>query len=315
MRNGTAPIFSLIGLQKGLRQDELRSCLMEKGVFYLKEHGISETEHQVARETTMNFFEHGSEEGKASVTNAIPGIRRGYSKLEAESTAKVTNTGKYSDYSMAYSMGISGNLFPSAEFEKVWTLYFGRVYGAAQDVAREVLKAIGACCEGGIDSFLDCDPVMRFRYYPEVPEYRCSEQEPLRMAPHYDLSIVTLIHQTPCPNGFVSLQCEVGGTFVDLPPMPDSLVVVCGAILTLVSRGKAKAPKHQVLSPSSTQRLGSSRTSTVFFLRPKSDFTFSIPLAKAFGFDISLAGDTATFKDWIGGNYINLHTKPEGAVT
>uniref|UniRef100_A0A914VNZ3 Fe2OG dioxygenase domain-containing protein n=1 Tax=Plectus sambesii TaxID=2011161 RepID=A0A914VNZ3_9BILA len=211
-------------------------------------------------------------------------------------------------------MGISDNLFPSPEFEQVWTHYFSQMYGAAQETAREVLNTMGAYCEGGIDSFLDCDPMLRFRYFPEVPEHRCAELQPLRMAPHYDLSIVTLIHQTPCPNGFVSLQCNIGGTFVDVPPIPSSVVVVCGAVSTLVCGGKVKAPNHQVLAPASKQRVGSSRTSSVFFLRPKSDFTVSIPLAKTCGFNTSLTGDTATFKDWIGGNYINLHTKNGGAV-
>jgi deacetoxycephalosporin-C synthase/deacetoxycephalosporin-C hydroxylase len=282
---------------------------MEKGVFYLKECGVSDDEHQLARTVAMNFFEHGSEEEKASVITGIPGIRRGYSKLEAESTAQVTNSGEYSDYSMCYSMGTSGNLFPSPEFKQVWTNYYNRMYSAAQETARVVLNATEATCEGGIDSLLDCDPVLRFRYFPEVPEHRCAEFEPLRMAPHYDISIVTLIHQTPCPNGFVSLQYDVGGTFVDLPHVPASVVVLCGAVATLVSGGKVKAPTHRVLAPTSEQRVGSSRTSSVFFLRPKFDFTISIPLAKACGLNISLTGDTALFKDWIGGNYINLHTK------
>jgi deacetoxycephalosporin-C synthase len=106
----------------------------------------------------------------------------------------------------------------------------------------------------------------------------------------------------------VSLQCGIGDRFVDLPYVPDALVVICGAILALVSDGTAKAPKHQVLAPPSEQRAGCNRTSCVFFLRPRPDFRFSIPLARSCGFDIGLTGETATFKDWIGGNYLNLHT-------
>lgn len=309
MAGTTVPIFSFVELQKDLHRDEFRSCLMEKGVFYLKEAPVLEAEHRLAATTIMNFLAHASDTEKASVANTNPRVRRGYSRLEAESTAQVTNTGQYSDYSMAYSMGVSDNLFPSPEFEEVLTPYFSRTYGAAREIARMVLDVAGARCEGGVDSFLDCDPVFRFRYFPEVPEHRCAERQPLRMASHYDLSIVTLIHQQPCPNGFVSLQCEVGGVFVDLPFVPNSLVVMCGAVSTLVSGGKIRAPKHRVLAPGLEQRAGSSRTSSVFFLRPKSDFTFSVPLAKACGFDVSLGSDTATFRDWIGGNYVNLSTK------
>ena len=309
-----ALIFSLAELEKGLCQVEFRHCLTEAGVFYLKDYGVPEGQHQQARETIMRFFEHSSEGEKKSVINTIPNIRRGYSELESESTAKITNTGDYTDYSVNYSMGLSGNLFPSREFEDAIAPHFRSFYGVAQRTGRQVLNTIGINSHQDIDSFLECDPVWRFRYFPEVPEHRSAEHQPLRMAPHYDLSIITLIHQTPCPNGFVSLQCEINGTYVDLPPVPNSLIVFCGAVLALVSDGQTKAPKHKVLAPSSIQRVGSSRTSSVFFLRPKSSFTFSVPLAKACGFDVSLAGETATFQEWIGGNYVNLHTKNSEAL-
>jgi deacetoxycephalosporin-C synthase len=162
---------------------------------------------------------------------------------------------------------------------------------------------------GRVDSFLDCDPLLRFRYYPDVPEQRCAEYQPLRVAAHYDISIVTMIHQTPCANGFVSLQCEVGGDYVDLPHIPDACVVQCGAILAIVSDGKTKAPKHQVSAPPSKLRVGSARSANIFFLRPRPEFSFSVPLAKACGFDVTLTGETATFQEWVGGNYANMHEK------
>jgi len=309
MNDTTVPTFDLTELQNGVRQDEFRSCLLEKGVFYLKGSGLAEADHKSAREAAVGFFEHGSAEERKAVTSPIPTIRRGYSGLESESTAQITNTGKYSDYSMSYSMGTSDNLFPTPEFEATWTRYFDKLYGATQKVARQVLDAAGARPEGGLNAFLDCEPLLRLRYFPEVPEDRVAEEQPLRMAPHYDLSIVTLIHQTPCPNGFVSLQCEVGGTFVELPAIPDTMLVFCGAVSTLAADGKVKAPKHHVASPAQDQRVGSSRTSSVFFLRPNSDFAFSVPRAKELGFDVSLPGDIATFNDWIGGNYINIRKK------
>src|SRR5438105_347168 len=213
-----APIFSLSELEKGLCQAQFRRCLTEAGVFYLKDYGVSEDQHRQARETIMHFFEHSSEDEKKSVVNTIPNIRRGYSQLESESTAKITNTGDYADYSINYSMGLSGNLFPSREFEDAITPHFHSFYEVARRTGRQVLNTIGAHCDEDIDSFLECDPVWRFRYFPEVPEHRSAEYQPLRMAPHYDLSIITLIHQTPCPNGFVSLQCELNGADVDIPP-------------------------------------------------------------------------------------------------
>jgi deacetoxycephalosporin-C synthase len=306
MTDTTVPTFSLTELRQGLRPEEFRDCLLNKGAFYLTECGGSAAEHQLATDIALDFFEHGSAQQKEAVTSRIPTIRRGFTRLESESTAKITDSGNYTDYSMSYSMGTTDNLFPTDTFEKIWTGYFDRMYLAAQQTARTVLQAAASCPLDELDLLLDCDPVLRLRYFPEVPEDRAAENEPLRMAPHYDLSIVTLIQQTPCANGFVSLQCEIGGTMVDLPARQDAAVVLCGAVATIIADGKVKAPRHHVAAPPADRRVGSSRTSSVFFLRPSSDFAFSVPRARELGFDVSLTGERATFADWIGGNYIDL---------
>lgn len=186
---------------------------------------------------------------------------------------------------------------------------------ASKEIAKLVLEATcsgqtGQEPAGGIDTFLSrSEPLFRLRYYPEVSEDRVAEKEPLRMAPHYDLSTVTLIHQTACENGFVSLQCQVEGKYVDVPAVPDALLVLCGSVASLVSNGRVKAPMHRVVAPDSGKRVGSGRTSSVFFLRPNSDFEFSVKRAKECGFNVSLPGETATFNEWIGGNYVNIRKK------
>ncbi|MFI6027220.1 2OG-Fe(II) oxygenase family protein [Amycolatopsis magusensis] len=306
MSDKTVPVFSMAELRDGSRRDEFREWA-RRGVFYLTGYGATERDHRVATDTAMDFFAGGTAEEKQAVTTKVPTMRRGYSALEAESTAQVTNTGTYTDYSMSYSMGIGGNLFPSKEFESVWTNYFDTLYRAAQETARLVLTAAGTYDGEDLDTLLDCDPVLRLRYFPEVPEHRAAEYEPRRMAPHYDLSIITFIHQTPCANGFVSLQAEVDGEMVSLPHVEDAVVVLCGAIAPLVTQGAVPAPNHHVVSPDASMLKGSDRTSSVFFLRPSTDFTFSVPDARKYGLDVSLDMEKATFGDWIGTNYVTMH--------
>ncbi|MFE0171105.1 2OG-Fe(II) oxygenase family protein [Streptomyces sp. NPDC059002] len=311
MADTTVPIFSLAALKKGIDQEQFRACVTEMGVFYLTDSGVSESDHRLATDTATDFFTHGTPEEKQAVTTKVPTMRRGYSALGAESTAQVTNTGTYTDYSMSFSMGISDNLFPSQRFETVWTDYFDRLYASAQETARLILESTGTYDAGDMDTLLDCDPVLRLRYFPEVPEDRAAEQEPRRMAPHYDLSIMTFIHQTPCANGFVSLQAEIGGEMVSLPVVPDAVIVLCGAIAPLATQGAVPAPKHHVRSPGAGLRAGSDRTSSVFFLRPSTDFTFSVPKAREYGLDVSLDAETATFGEWIGTNYVTMHSVQE----
>ncbi|MEU7022557.1 2OG-Fe(II) oxygenase family protein [Streptomyces sp. NPDC046203] len=328
------PTFSLPELKKGEGKEEFRAWVTKAGFFYLTDCGVREQDHRLATDTAMEFFAQGTPEEKQAMRAKNPTMRRGFSALEAESTAQVTKTGTYTDYSMSFSMGIDDNLFPSDRFEKVWTDYFTGLHTAALDAARIVMEAAGTYdgpgegtgegpgdghgggTHGGAghrdsDVLLDTAPVLRLRYFPEVPEHRVAEHEPRRMAPHYDLSLVTLIHQTPCANGFVSLQAEMDGRMVDLPHVPDAVVVLCGAVAPLVTRGAVPAPRHHVRSPESGLREGSARTSSVFFLRPSTEFGFSVPKAREYGLEVdTLDGETATFGDWIGTNYVTMHATP-----
>ncbi len=136
----------------------------------------------------------------------------------------------------------------------------------------------------------------------------------MRIAPHYDLSIITLIHQTPCPNGFVSLQAEVAGKWVSVPSVPGTVLVLCGAVTTLATSGQVPAPRHQIAAPPASQLAGSDRTSSVFFLRPGPGFAFSVTEAKRFGFNVSLTGEHATFGEWVDNNYTAMHG-PSGPRT
>lgn len=306
----TIPVISLTELRQGRLEDELRRQVTSVGLFYLTDCGMSDEDHRPARDAAMELFKQASPEEKRTLRPANAGIRRGYSGLGAESTAIVTNTGDYSDYSMSFSMGSSDNLFPSPGFKAVWTDYFDRLYRIAKESASRVISSTGTF-DGDMDALLDCDPLLRLRYFPEVPPDRVAEVEPLRMAPHYDLSIVTLIHQTTCSNGFVSLQADVAGQIVHLPPVPDSMVVVCGAVATLIAQGAIHAPKHHVAAPPAGLRLGSDRTSSVFFLRPRQTFAFSVPLAREYGLDVMLDTESATFGEWIGSNYVAMHTVAE----
>lgn len=303
--DSTIPIFSLADLQNGIRKDDFQRCLSECGVFYLTDHGVPECEYKSFEATTIDFFNNASIQEITKVTNNDPATRRGFSGLESESTAKITNAGSYTDYSMCYSMGVSNNVFPSAAFESIWSKHFNNLDKLAKFIAQKVLQDTSV---RSTDCLLNCDPVLRFRNFPEVPENRCAENEPLRMAPHYDISIVTLINQSKCPNGFVSLQCNIDGIFIELPPLSNALIVMCGAVASYLTGGRVKAPIHRVVAPGREQRAGSNRTSNVFFLRPKSEFELSVREAKECGLNIDADSVTITFQDWIGGNYRKLKT-------
>ena len=307
MKKSIIPTFSLVELTQGEGINEkFRECLKNTGAFYLTEHGILKSQTKGLVDTAMNFFKTASNHEKLAVTNPIPSIRRGYSELEKESTAQVTNTGLYSDYSMCYSVGLTDNLFPDETFESIFLSYLDSSYSVARRLGQIMLMTAGVTSSQHLEEITKCDPLLRFRYFPDVPENRSSEQEPLRMAPHYDISFFTFIEQTPCENGFVSLHCETDDGFVELPHQEGAIIVLCGAVGTIISEGQIKAPLHHIKAPPKALIKGSGRTSTVMFMRPREDFEFSISVARKCGLDVVVEGDTATFGEWIGANYVNM---------
>lgn len=298
------PTFSLSDLlNPNFPKDEFRECIEKLGAFYLKDHNIHKNYHDDLVNVTTDFFKWDDEEQNKFIHKNSQS-RRGFSCLGGESTAVVTNTGSYSDLSMCFSMGRDNNVFPSENFEEIYGRYFDSTYELALEIWKQIIKA---SCEN-IDIKLDYDPLFRFRLFPEVTKERCAEIEPLRMAPHYDISMVTIIQQTACENGFVSLQCESETGIIEIPHKQNCVVVNCGAVATIVTNGKVKAPIHSVKSPAKDMKVGSDRTSSVMFLRPTSEFEFSVSQAKANGIEVALEQERASFGEWMGVNYVNMRT-------
>ncbi|MDK1288221.1 2OG-Fe(II) oxygenase family protein [Pseudoalteromonas umbrosa] len=302
------PTFSLEELKDGSRQKELAECVTQIGLFYVSDYGCRDSLHRNVTDMAIDFFEKSRQEEQAAVSLEQGSNRRGFSGLGTESTASSTGVGHYSDYAFCYSMGTSNNLFPSDEFETVWSGYFDKLYSASRDIAKSVLISVEESLNGidDIDEFLTCEPLLRVRYFPEVPKQRSAENMPSRMAPHYDLSVITLIQQFSCPNGFVSLQAKIGDKTIALPEKPGTVVILCGAVASLVTRGRIHAPIHHVAAPPTDRIEGSDRSSAVMFLRPNANFRFSVPDAKKCGLDVSIESETATFADWMGGNYVEM---------
>jgi isopenicillin N synthase-like dioxygenase len=122
----TLPVLSLDELRHGRQRETLHTHARELGVFYLRDYGMSDDDHRPAMAETQDLFATITAEERVALTTKIASIRRGYSGLEAESTAIVTNNGDYTDYSMTYSMGLSHNLFPSpcttaSRSKRCWT--------------------------------------------------------------------------------------------------------------------------------------------------------------------------------------------------
>lgn len=272
----------------------LRAAVTQSGFFYLKNHGIAEEEIEVMANLTRAFFGQPEEYKKAFDRHEQV---RGYTSYRYESTARLFGTGQGKDLCMKYTMGpeltpedvreritseediasnaYSPNIFPTPDFRAAWETYYERVHRASM----ELLAAMGEALELDAASQQVWSEMLiekscgelRFFQYPDVPRNACSDvpgNGADRMAAHFDMDVITLLHQTPCENGFISLEAKIGEGFVKIPAIRGTLVVNLGEVLRLLTGGHVKATIHRVVRPPQSLHQGSARDVTVFFQAP-----------------------------------------------
>mmetsp|Transcript_43617 Transcript_43617/g.102850 ORF Transcript_43617/g.102850 Transcript_43617/m.102850 type:complete len:345 (+) Transcript_43617:66-1100(+) len=291
-------------------------ALREDGLLYLSNTGVDvdalAAEVRRVTEPVMNLPE--AESRDLMATGFPP---NGLTRDEAESTAAVVGKGSYSDLCAKWSFSSSGeNILPAdadGHFKSAWTA----AHVAWDDICVRLLNLIGPAL--GISSTQLWQQLMkegnrvgllRFLRYPDVPKDRASDVggHPERMAPHHDLDVITLLHQTPCLNGFVSLQGLVNGEWVDVPASPQTLVVNFGEALSILSAGAVKATTHRVLSPPADKLEGSARQTLVMFWEPPAEFKLK-PLDDSNFGEYTYGVDGMPFGEWLA----NAVSKLQGA--
>lgn len=276
------------------RLGALREAVTSSGFLYLKNHGIAETDLEAIAGTTRSFF--GEPEAYKRRFDRHAQVR-GYTSYRFESTARFFGTSRGKDLCMKYTMGpeltpdqvrerlsseddvaanaYSTNLFPDQRFRAAWVRYYEQVHR----VSGQLLELLGDALDLGTESRRvwaemlierSCGE-LRYLQYPDVPRDACSDVDGNvadRMAAHFDLDVVTLLHQTPCKNGFASLEAELDGGFVKVPALRGTLVVNLGEVTRLLTGGRVRATLHRVARPPRHLHRGSARDVTVFFQAP-----------------------------------------------
>jgi isopenicillin N synthase-like dioxygenase len=116
---------------------------------------------------------------------------------------------------------------------------------------------------------MDCR--LRLAYYPEqsVPP----EPGQLRNAAHTDFGGVTILRQDDAPGGLQVL--SPGGDWVDVRPVPGTLVINTGDIFQRWTNDRWMSNVHRVVNPPRAAGERAKRLSIVFFTGPRRDSLIS----------------------------------------
>lgn len=277
------PVLDLGLLDQGDRArttflQDLRSAAREVGFFYLAGHGIKQQQIDDLFAASHRFFALAEAEKLAIEMVNSPQFR-GYTRVAGELTKG------QADWREQVDFGVEREAPPAAANAPAWSRLEGPNQWpsslpdlkaeilAWQDSVTEVsirlLKAFALALDQQEDVF---EPI-----YGNAPNHRMkivrypgreSTGDDQGVGAHKDGGFLTLLLQ----DATKGLQVEYAGAWVDVDPIPGTLVVNIGELLELASNGYLRATVHRVITPPA----GVSRFSVPFFFSARLDA--NIPL-------------------------------------
>lgn len=258
--------------------DDLRFAARHVGFFYLTGHGIEQSQIDKLFATSRRFFDLPDPEKLAIEMIHSPQFR-GYTRVAGERTRGEADWREQVDF------GVEREAFPPSAGKPAWERLQGpnlwpralpelrqailEWQSKATDVAIRLLKAFALALEQPGDVF---EPIygvtpnhrMKIVRYPGADGTKSDQG----VGAHKDGGFLTLLLQDETRG----LQVEYGGAWVDVDPIPGTLVINIGELLELASNGYLRATVHRVKTPPA----GVTRYSVPFFFAAKLDAT--IPL-------------------------------------
>ncbi|KRB13659.1 2-oxobutyrate oxidase [Mesorhizobium sp. Root695] len=277
------PVLDLSRLEQGASEYrtfllDLRTAARDVGFFYLSGHGISASEIDDVLDASRRFFAL-PEADKLAIEMVKSQQFRGYTRAGGELTKGAADWREQLDIGVerqpiAQGPGIAPwtrlqgpNQWPSALPELKPALLAWQTKATA--VAIRLLKAFALSLDQPEDAF---DAI-----YRDSPNHRMKiVRYPGRdvtegdqgVGAHKDGGFLTLLLQ----DDNKGLQVEYDGSWVNVDPLPGTLVVNIGELLELASNGYLRATVHRVVTPPA----GVERISVPFFFSARLDAT--IPL-------------------------------------
>ncbi|KAL4802227.1 hypothetical protein BDV18DRAFT_63762 [Aspergillus unguis] len=233
------------------------------GFLYLKDHGIPPSVTSRIFKSSATFFARPQEQ-KDTLGWTTPQANRGYVKTGREKLSKLDDPSAGEDRrgvpDLKESMeigreGVEGmpNQWPDGldeegkSFKEVMLSFFDM----CKDLHIQVMRAIALGMNLPVhffDEYVDGgDNNLRLLHYPAVHKDVFRENPgQVRAAEHSDYGSITLLFQDR-RGGLQARSPE--GTFVDVTPFPDTVVINAGDLLARWSNDTIKSTKHRVIEP------------------------------------------------------------------
>ncbi|KAK7388592.1 hypothetical protein VNO78_23414 [Psophocarpus tetragonolobus] len=252
------PIIDVSLLSSESEIEKLRSALSSAGFFQAIGHGMSSSYLDKIREIAKQFFALPEEE-KQKYARAV-------NESEGYGNDRVVSDKQVLDWSYRLTLRVFPeskrrlSLWPKipSDFSETLMEFSTKVKSMMDYLLRCMARSLNLDKGSFVDQFGD-QPLMstRFNFYP-----RCSRPDlVLGVKPHTDRSGITVLLQDKEVEG---LQVLIDDNWVNVPTIPDALVVNLGDQLQIMSNGIFKSIMHRVKT--NTEKL---RMSVAMFNEPE----------------------------------------------
>jgi len=253
----------------------LREAAHDHGFFYLVGHGVPREQMQRVLRLAREFFALPVAE-KNEISQLKSPQFRGYSRIGGELT-----NGRV-DWREQIDIGPERPVIPGAQ--GYWRLQGPNLwprrpegFRAAFEEWDRTLSAVGmrllrhwAASLGAAEDHFDATFADRPATLIKVVRYPGTADTTQGVGAHKDSGVLTLLLVEPDSDG---LQVETAaGEWIDVPPVPDALIVNIGELLEVATGGYLRATRHRVLAPPP----GTDRVSIPYFLNPSLDAVIPI---------------------------------------
>jgi len=256
-------------------RDQLREAAHDSGFFYLVGHGVSRGQLDRVLGLAREFFALPLE-NKNEISQLNSPQFRGYSRIGGELTngkvdwreqIDVGPERPVIDRAEGYWRLQGPNLWPVRPhgFREAFEDWAATLSGVGIRLLRHWAVSLGAP-EDTFDAAFTDRPATLIK----VVRYPGTSDTSQGVGVHKDSGVLTLLL---LEQGSEGLQVEADAEqWIDVPPLPDALIVNIGELLEVATGGYLRATRHRVLAPPP----GTDRVSIPFFLNPALDATVPI---------------------------------------
>ncbi|KIW52346.1 hypothetical protein PV05_07988 [Exophiala xenobiotica] len=275
--------------------EELVKACREVGFVYIQNHGVPQEELNRAFEVSKKFYDLPTEAKLKAPHPPGWAVHRGYSwpglekvsnvlsKTDDEESVKQLR--ETQDFKESYEVGSENNpnqpnVWPPDDVMPEWRPFMTSFYWTCFEAAKRILRALAL----GIG--LEEDHLLRYHsgdynqlrllHYPPVPAQAIEGGKLARMPAHTDWSTMTMLFQDDC-GGLQVEDPKRPGDFIDVAPIPGTLVMNVGDLLMRWSNDYLKSTLHRVQLPprqdrfSGDERMTRARYSIPYFITTDPD--------------------------------------------